>query len=709
MTARYCVAGLVLIQVAALVLVSGAVGMAALLTLALVVATLGVRVPWASRLQTSPPYVILAVLSVMKLAVSPYAVPPGRDFVNTKLTLELATYCMISQILILFGWPGRRLPMAIPFIAGISLVSLYNVDIGSPRQWSTEMSTMLALAIAAAILSAVFFRRQRRRLPGSGHSRGFIAAAIGLAVVFGVASSLALNRYESTLERALLKLTGWDGSYGTVGFTHQGTLTNVSNWRRDGNDRVAVRVFAPPDQPPGYLKGRTFAGYTPTRRWNVDGRSRPKAQMLAEPSDLPPRNFGEYLFELDEPNEPEGRDLEAEPLLRIGQRPIDLQSRPVGERVALELWPARHLPSGFLSTIGSTHLAAETPTLSRDAQGNLDRDKENAHDPYTLYVAPRLQQVGISESDRKVSDERMAQYLQRPPPRAGVADAINQLSPHVFAGARTFEEKLAAVARYFRENYRYELGKPIDSSLDPVVDFLENRTAGHCELFASATVMLLRSQGVPARYCTGLVAVEWNEAGGYWIARDRDAHAWVEAFDRASGRWVEVDPTPSVGVPQPATLDGASSWTDWLRIQLRRWNRDWETRDFKSEMFDFANSIAQTQTLLGIAIATGLLAIVLRWRQPSTTVDPRLSKLRKMLDGVENRLARTGLNRQSAETLSDFAARVRAAGRPEAADWLVDYTRARYRPLPADVAEVPPRHTALVDALDGVKRSLRAR
>ena len=43
--------------------------------------------------------------------------------------------------------------------------------------------------------------------------------------------------------------------------------------------------------------------------------------------------------------------------------------------------------------------------------------------------------------------------------------------------------------------------------------FLFERKAGHCEYFASAMVILLRSAGVPTRLVNGFVGVEWNEWG----------------------------------------------------------------------------------------------------------------------------------------------------------------------------------------------------
>ena len=717
MNARWCAFGLIGVQLVALLLVSGATGTVALLGLAALVAATGLRIPLAYRLQTSTPYVVLAVLSVTKLALAPYEVPPGRDFVNTKLTLELATYCILSQILILFGWPGRRLPMAIPFIAGVALVGIYNVDIGSGRYWTSEMTTMLTLAVCASLLSALYFRRQRRRLPGSGRNRGLIGVSLGLAAAFGVLASLGLNRYEGAIEEALVKLVGGEVGTGRVGYSHAGTLGNVSSWRTTGDDRIALRVLGPPDTPPGYMKGHTFSTYTPYRQWTVDAQPRPKAPLFDEPVDLPPRTYGDFIFELDEPNVADLIDVRARRLereraaaeARRQGRTYQPMRTALGPRVALQVWPERHLPPGFFTPIQATHMAAETPTLIRDVQGNLDRDKENALDPYTLFVPPGSDRLDRSPAGRVVSKPRMTQYLEPARPSGGLRQAVAEVAPQVFAGAETFEQKLRAVPTYFAKHYKYELTAPNDASLDPIVDFLQNRDSGHCELFASAAVMLLRHEGIPARYCTGLVADEYNDAGRYWIARDADAHAWVEVWDSRFDRWLLLEPTPSTGVPEGGQHDGVSGQLDAWRMSIRRFTRAWETMDVRTEMFDLANSIATTQFLPGIGIACGLLAALLRWRRRSEPLDPRRARMRQMRLVIEQKLARSGLERETAETLSDFADRVGQSGRTDAAAWLRSFVRMRYRPLPSDPATPLDGWDDLRASYQTAKASLRRR
>jgi transglutaminase-like putative cysteine protease len=84
-----------------------------------------------------------------------------------------------------------------------------------------------------------------------------------------------------------------------------------------------------------------------------------------------------------------------------------------------------------------------------------------------------------------------------------------------------------------------------DGGAESIGDFLAGARAGHCEYFASAMVLILRTQGVPCRLVTGFRSDEWDDATDTLLIRSRHAHAWVEFFDISRG-WRTVDPTPAV-------------------------------------------------------------------------------------------------------------------------------------------------------------------
>jgi hypothetical protein len=105
----------------------------------------------------------------------------------------------------------------------------------------------------------------------------------------------------------------------------------------------------------------------------------------------------------------------------------------------------------------------------------------------------------------------------------------------------------ARVEEYLMSNYEYALADLDWGSGDPVEAFLFEMKMGHCEYFASAMVLLLRSLGIPARFINGFAVGEWNDVESYYVIRQQDAHSWVEACIDGMG-WVTFDPTPPAGM-----------------------------------------------------------------------------------------------------------------------------------------------------------------
>lgn len=105
-----------------------------------------------------------------------------------------------------------------------------------------------------------------------------------------------------------------------------------------------------------------------------------------------------------------------------------------------------------------------------------------------------------------------------------------------------------------------------NDDLDPIEDFVRNHRQGHCELFASALTLMLRYKNVPARLVVGFQGAKENTLLGSYTVREKNAHAWVEAYLRPQdctsemfetgqagpgGAWLRLDPTP----PSPETQD----------------------------------------------------------------------------------------------------------------------------------------------------------
>ena len=140
------------------------------------------------------------------------------------------------------------------------------------------------------------------------------------------------------------------------------------------------------------------------------------------------------------------------------------------------------------------------------------------------------------------------------------------------------EAKARAIERHLRHDYGYTLELPSVKVRDPIANFLFVRKKGHCEYFASAMAVMLRSIKIPARVVTGFQSGVYNRYTGWQVVRASEAHSWVEAWT-PSGGWTVFDPTPAGQAESDSLLsrlalfyDAADQfWQNWvLRFDFER-------------------------------------------------------------------------------------------------------------------------------------------
>jgi len=129
------------------------------------------------------------------------------------------------------------------------------------------------------------------------------------------------------------------------------------------------------------------------------------------------------------------------------------------------------------------------------------------------------------------------------PPREG--ELLSRIATELNITGASAAEKVDAVAAYFRRNFRYSMWKGERPRKESALEeFLLGSRTGHCEYFATATTLLLRATGVPARYAVGYSVQEWSHLEQRYLVRARHAHAWSLAY--VNGAWRDVDTTPPV-------------------------------------------------------------------------------------------------------------------------------------------------------------------
>jgi transglutaminase-like putative cysteine protease len=131
------------------------------------------------------------------------------------------------------------------------------------------------------------------------------------------------------------------------------------------------------------------------------------------------------------------------------------------------------------------------------------------------------------------------QYLSLPP----LDPRIPELARKTVRNLDNDVDRAVAVAASLRRDYGYTLELPSHEVADPLSYFLFVRKKGHCEYFASAMAVMLRTLGIPARLVTGFQSGIYNPLTDLYVIRASDAHSWVEAWLPGRG-WMTFDPTP---------------------------------------------------------------------------------------------------------------------------------------------------------------------
>ncbi|HEV7670578.1 MAG TPA: DUF3488 and transglutaminase-like domain-containing protein [Thermoanaerobaculia bacterium] len=183
----------------------------------------------------------------------------------------------------------------------------------------------------------------------------------------------------------------------------------------------------------------------------------------------------------------------------------------------------------------------------------------------------------------RVGLARQPVLLGEPPPvvggstldTSGVTPRMRALAAQVM-GQGSAAERVVRLETHLIQKFDYSttlLGAGLNGN--PLDTFLFETHRGHCELFASSMVLLLRTQGIPARLVTGFLGGEYNPFEGYVIVRDSNAHAWVEAYVGSGPNegWRIYDPTPPSGRP---SADTGGAWRlaqQAYDFMLFRWDR----------------------------------------------------------------------------------------------------------------------------------------
>jgi hypothetical protein len=244
---------------------------------------------------------------------------------------------------------------------------------------------------------------------------------------------------------------------------------------------------------------------------------------------------------------------------------------------------------------------------------------------------------------------------------AGEVPALDRVISEMKISGANDARKILAVRQFFSSKFVYStwLGpdKVAGTNETPLGRFLLASRSGHCEYFATATVLLLRELGIPARYAVGYYVHE-GSGDKHYVVREHDAHAWCLVWDQTAKTWQDFDTTP----------------TSWIAIEGQRdsflkWFSDsWSWIQFEVAQFEFSQSKSNPRQyiLWGLVPVMAFLLYQMVFRrghqrqQQKQSIKTSAPVSCPGLDSefylFESQLSKRGRPCQPGETLSDWLA-----------------------------------------------------
>jgi protein-glutamine gamma-glutamyltransferase len=182
--------------------------------------------------------------------------------------------------------------------------------------------------------------------------------------------------------------------------------------------------------------------------------------------------------------------------------------------------------------------------LYKDSEGAITFQRGNYERlSYKVNSDRFLPDTSQLKTDNENYPAETKRYLQLP---AKFDERIAVLAEQVTEKQSNRYDKAKAVENYLQTEFGYTLEMKAKGE-EPLADFLFNVRAGHCEYFATAMAVMLRTQGIATRIVNGFQQGEYNETADVFVVKQKDAHSWVEVYFPRENAWVPFDPTPSAG------------------------------------------------------------------------------------------------------------------------------------------------------------------
>ncbi|MHC4240969.1 MAG: transglutaminase-like domain-containing protein [Planctomycetota bacterium] len=568
----------------------------------------------------------------------------------------IARYFLASMILVLFlGSPGQ-FPSSLGLFHVAVTISAGQVLLLNDMHITFRLSELLSV-ILVVLYAASAHGSMNRHIPGRlwRLSRWLAFALIVVVTVNGgwVMSSILYRNVEILNLPALFwgrgtALENTSESTSRVGFSTSGKLSSVLLIKGELDPTPVLSISS--DISPGYLRARAFDVYLQSEWHDLSYQE----ALFPEPKNIP---FGMYFA---------GR--------------TNIFSINKADASLCKYMTVRHdskFDDTMFTPLGTSYIEAPINLLMRDGDDIVYNPKFRSGLRYRIAYTKSAS--------------------QKPP--TGMLNIPNELDPRVyeladgiFAGCTTTTEKINAVISYFRTNYTYVLGLNIPPDRDKLTYFLLEESTGYCEYFASGAAILLRLAGVPTRYVTGFFVTAKDEQGESWIARNMDAHAWVEAWDKQRRKWTIVEATPGENLDAAPAMEelermGGGIGSLGLLMQGLYQYGLIGVIGWLVDSFGVLNSLVLLLSLFGGGLSLLLLRNIRERYKNKTNMrqlqNPELLTLHKMLARMDRKVKAAGSQRHFSEPLHAFSQQLRRRDSGNGlwtriSDWYFEYANLRY-------------------------------
>ena len=309
----------------------------------------------------------------------------------------------------------------------------------------------------------------------------------------------------------------------------------------------------------------------------------------------------------------------------------------------------------------------QAPQLSEQVQGWLDRilmEEEQGEEKDSAAVRA----VSDSTSEKQTSQENESKKTTETENASGKLQKLVRIE-RALSGF-TYTKSPEAVP------------KKVKSESDFLDYFLLEKQEGYCTHFATAFVLLARSQGYPARLCQGFCTYAQNNM--HTTVYMSDAHAWPEVYFEGIG-WIPFEPTPGYGSRRytPWELGEGKTGTalspaDYERYQMAQTElaqaqeKEETEEETDGQMPEDRDEVIMAGLWLVLRIVLGILFLfLLVWLCVMGYLYWQVGRVKRMETEEQfawlyernlQLLARLQMVRRDSETLSEFGKRLDAEG-----------------------------------------------